>query len=52
MTLFPPCEADGETILRRADRAMYQAKAEWRNICLAKNEHEDMLRFPRADGGQ
>jgi diguanylate cyclase (GGDEF)-like protein len=28
MTLFPPCESDSETILRRADRAMYQAKGE------------------------
>lgn len=31
MTLFPPCAASGEAILRRADNAMYQAKAAGRN---------------------
>ncbi|MCG2578107.1 diguanylate cyclase [Dechloromonas sp. XY25] len=31
MTLFPPCGECGETILRRADNAMYQAKAAGRN---------------------
>lgn len=31
MTLFPPCGESGEAILRRADNAMYQAKAAGRN---------------------
>lgn len=31
MTLFPPCAESGEAILRRADNAMYQAKAAGRN---------------------
>lgn len=31
VTLFPPCEMDGEAMLRRADAAMYAAKAAGRN---------------------
>lgn len=31
VTLFPPCETDGEAMLKRADDAMYQAKAAGRN---------------------
>lgn len=31
VTLFPPCEVDGEAMLRRADAAMYAAKAAGRN---------------------
>lgn len=31
LTLFPPCELDGEAILKRADDAMYQAKSEGRS---------------------
>ena len=37
MTLFPPRESDSETILRRADRAMYQARARANKICLAES---------------